>query len=117
MPDFFPAATAAFRIFSIAALSSSSGSPVVMGWCRLLPRSYGPTKSTSMPSTFAIASTCPREAQRQSTLPPVNSIKALTFSKASLVSICTIVTNASFACCIYSKPDGSPNAPIENGLP
>ena len=42
---------------------------------------------------------------------------ALTFSKASFVSICTIVTSASFACCRYSVVVCPPNFSIGNGDP
>lgn len=40
-----------------------------------------------------------------------------TFSRASLVSICTTVTNASFACCKYSADVCPPNFSIGNGDP
>lgn len=55
-PDFLPASCAAFRIFAMAALSSGSNSPST-GWPILFPKSYGPTKRRSMPSTRAISST------------------------------------------------------------
>lgn len=40
-----------------------------------------------------------------------------TFSNASFVSICTIVTRLSFACCRYSDAVRAPNCPIAKGEP
>lgn len=40
-----------------------------------------------------------------------------TFSNASFVSICTIVTRLPFACCRYSDAVRSPNGPIAKGEP
>lgn len=56
IPDFLPASCAALRILAIASFSSGAKSPFT-GYPRLFPRSQGPMKRTSMPSTFAISST------------------------------------------------------------
>ena len=44
-------------------------------------------------------------------------MKMYTFSRASFVSIWTIVNKASLACCRYSTPDTSPVDSMANGLP
>ena len=60
MPLLFPFSFAALWIFAMASFSSSCIVPSRMECPMLFPRSKGPTNSTFIPGTLAIASTCER---------------------------------------------------------
>ncbi len=102
--------------FAIASLSSSCMVPSRMGCPMLLPKSKGPTKRTSIPGTLAISWIY--KSSQHSTLRPCAStfVKGHTLCNASLVSICTIVTRLSFACCRYSVDVWPPKFSIGNGF-
>lgn len=57
MPVLLPFSTAALWILAMARFKSSCMVPSSIGWPMLFPRSKGPTRSTSIPGTLAMAST------------------------------------------------------------
>ena len=136
MPARLPWSFVAFKIFAMAVLRFSCIFPSRIGHPMLLPKSKGPMRRTSMPGTWAISSTCAGIFLCQlglSVFYPVNAMKwkpfsfagvcaflearVQTFSSASCVSIWTIVTNPSFACCKYAVLSLRPKRSWVNGLP